>query len=438
MAERPELARVVREGFLSGRGVALTEVLRRGVERGDLRRRGRSRARPRRARRAALLPAADHRRPDRRTARRRRDRADPARLRTRQVGPRQVQANNKGAAHDEDPRNPDRNGRRNDALGAKASATASGVYCNTFATAQWTEPLPIYAFAIEHPEGVIVVDTGETAGASKPGYFPSWHPGFRCAVREWVEPEQEIGPQLERLGISAGRCALGGDDPPTHRPRWRPAPLPRQRDPRHAHGTRPSHRACAAACAATSRTRAGQPGSGQPCSSSSREPLGPFPAEPATDRRRRRHARPGPRPHPRPDRRARRRRRPDRLPRGRQLLHPGPDAARQRSTASAPTTKRNGLPTNGSAPTPWHTRPSTSSPTTRRPGLGSPNVGSCTRPRWRWRRDRLRERSGHRPPGRGGVRLRLRPEATSPPGTRPSETYTRAPRQRTTPARRTR
>jgi hypothetical protein len=35
----------------------------------------------------------------------------------------------------------------------------------------WTEPLPIYAFAIEHPEGVIVVDTGEDARASEPGYF---------------------------------------------------------------------------------------------------------------------------------------------------------------------------------------------------------------------------------------------------------------------------
>jgi N-acyl homoserine lactone hydrolase len=65
----------------------------------------------------------------------------------------------------------------------------------------WTDPLPIYAFAIEHPEGVIVVDTGETARASQPGYFPSWHPVFRLAVRERVEPEQEIGPQLERLGI---------------------------------------------------------------------------------------------------------------------------------------------------------------------------------------------------------------------------------------------
>jgi N-acyl homoserine lactone hydrolase len=72
---------------------------------------------------------------------------------------------------------------------------------HTILDRNWTEPLPIYAFAIEHPEGVIVVDTGETARASLQGYFPRWHPVFRFAVREWVEPEQEIGPQLERLGI---------------------------------------------------------------------------------------------------------------------------------------------------------------------------------------------------------------------------------------------
>ena len=72
---------------------------------------------------------------------------------------------------------------------------------NTLLDRHWTEPLPIYAFAIEHPEGVIVVDTGETARVSEPGYFPRWQPFFRFAVRERVEPEQEIGPQLERLGI---------------------------------------------------------------------------------------------------------------------------------------------------------------------------------------------------------------------------------------------
>jgi AcrR family transcriptional regulator len=37
MAEQPELARAVREGFLAGRRAALSAVLRRGVERGDLR-----------------------------------------------------------------------------------------------------------------------------------------------------------------------------------------------------------------------------------------------------------------------------------------------------------------------------------------------------------------------------------------------------------------
>ncbi len=72
---------------------------------------------------------------------------------------------------------------------------------NTTLDRNWTDPLPIYAYAIEHPEGVMVVDTGETARACEPGYFPRWHPYFRFGVREWVKPEEEIGPQLERLGI---------------------------------------------------------------------------------------------------------------------------------------------------------------------------------------------------------------------------------------------
>ena len=78
-----------------------------------------------------------------------------------------------------------------------------GRLLRTLLDREWTEPLPIFAFAIEHPEGVIVVDTGETARVSEPGYFPRWHPLLRFAVREWVEPEQEIGPQLAQLGIRA-------------------------------------------------------------------------------------------------------------------------------------------------------------------------------------------------------------------------------------------
>jgi glyoxylase-like metal-dependent hydrolase (beta-lactamase superfamily II) len=72
---------------------------------------------------------------------------------------------------------------------------------NTLMDPEWTEPLPILAWAVEHPEGVIVVDTGETARATEQGYFPRWHPYFRLGVKESVEPEQEIGPGLRALGI---------------------------------------------------------------------------------------------------------------------------------------------------------------------------------------------------------------------------------------------
>jgi N-acyl homoserine lactone hydrolase len=65
---------------------------------------------------------------------------------------------------------------------------------------EWADWLPVYAFAVEHPEGVIVVDTGANAGLKK---LPRWHPYFRFAVLFDVEPEQEVGPQLRSLGIGA-------------------------------------------------------------------------------------------------------------------------------------------------------------------------------------------------------------------------------------------
>ncbi len=57
---------------------------------------------------------------------------------------------------------------------------------------EWTEWLPIYAWLIKHPEGNIVVDTGETARTSETGYFPSWHPYFLYAVKMEVSSGQEI------------------------------------------------------------------------------------------------------------------------------------------------------------------------------------------------------------------------------------------------------
>jgi glyoxylase-like metal-dependent hydrolase (beta-lactamase superfamily II) len=72
----------------------------------------------------------------------------------------------------------------------------------TMVNREWTEPLPIFAWVIEHPEGLIVVDTGETAKAMEPGWFPRWHPYFRLAVRLEVAAEDEIGPQLGNLGFA--------------------------------------------------------------------------------------------------------------------------------------------------------------------------------------------------------------------------------------------
>jgi glyoxylase-like metal-dependent hydrolase (beta-lactamase superfamily II) len=63
----------------------------------------------------------------------------------------------------------------------------------------WSAWLPTYAWAIEHPDGVILVDTGSAATLKR---LPKWHPYFRYAVHFDIEPEQEAGPQLRALGIS--------------------------------------------------------------------------------------------------------------------------------------------------------------------------------------------------------------------------------------------
>jgi N-acyl homoserine lactone hydrolase len=69
----------------------------------------------------------------------------------------------------------------------------------------WTEPLPIYTFLIEHDEGLILVDSGESARASAGGYFPWWSPFFQLAIDIHVEPEDEIGPRLRSMSIDPGK-----------------------------------------------------------------------------------------------------------------------------------------------------------------------------------------------------------------------------------------
>ena len=63
----------------------------------------------------------------------------------------------------------------------------------------WSDWLPTYAFAVEHADGVILIDTGSNAGLMN---LPRWHPYFRLAVRFEIDREQEVGVQLGRIGIA--------------------------------------------------------------------------------------------------------------------------------------------------------------------------------------------------------------------------------------------
>lgn len=69
----------------------------------------------------------------------------------------------------------------------------------------WTPWLPILAWAVVHPEGVFVVDAGETAQATRKGYYPRWHPYYRTSLQLDIRQEDEVGPQLRRLGIDPAK-----------------------------------------------------------------------------------------------------------------------------------------------------------------------------------------------------------------------------------------
>jgi glyoxylase-like metal-dependent hydrolase (beta-lactamase superfamily II) len=68
---------------------------------------------------------------------------------------------------------------------------------------EWAPPVPIHVWAIEHPEGLILVDTGEVHEASDPRYYPAANPFFRPSIRMDIAPGDEVDQQLLRLGLSA-------------------------------------------------------------------------------------------------------------------------------------------------------------------------------------------------------------------------------------------
>lgn len=69
----------------------------------------------------------------------------------------------------------------------------------------WSEQtLPVNVFLIDHPDGLCLVDAGQTAAAARPGYFPRWYPFFRLCRFE-LDPRAEAASQLARAGYDPRR-----------------------------------------------------------------------------------------------------------------------------------------------------------------------------------------------------------------------------------------
>ncbi|CAN5851825.1 hypothetical protein BH11GEM2_BH11GEM2_23980 [soil metagenome] len=66
------------------------------------------------------------------------------------------------------------------------------------------DTLPVNMFVLEHPEGLCLIDAGQTAAAAKPGYFPSWYPFFRLSRFE-LQSRDEAGAQLAAAGLDVKR-----------------------------------------------------------------------------------------------------------------------------------------------------------------------------------------------------------------------------------------
>ncbi|OTB06595.1 hypothetical protein M426DRAFT_318660 [Hypoxylon sp. CI-4A] len=64
----------------------------------------------------------------------------------------------------------------------------------------FTEPIPIYAFLIEHPEGNFLFDLGETPRCVQPGYYNWWHVGHHCVSMD-IKPGDGLGDQLASRGF---------------------------------------------------------------------------------------------------------------------------------------------------------------------------------------------------------------------------------------------
>ncbi|MBC8171177.1 MAG: N-acyl homoserine lactonase family protein [Anaerolineae bacterium] len=73
---------------------------------------------------------------------------------------------------------------------------------NSLLDHRFTDWLPIYCAVIEHPEGLIVIDTGIPANANAPLYFPPHMRLVQRAAPFQMTPAEEIGPQMRAQGLN--------------------------------------------------------------------------------------------------------------------------------------------------------------------------------------------------------------------------------------------
>ncbi len=81
-----------------------------------------------------------------------------------------------------------------------ASNVLSRLYQLIF-TDKWGEWMPTYCWLIEHPDGLTLVDTGETAQIYEKGYLPDGGL-YHKAVETRIEPAEEIPQQLAKIGFA--------------------------------------------------------------------------------------------------------------------------------------------------------------------------------------------------------------------------------------------
>jgi glyoxylase-like metal-dependent hydrolase (beta-lactamase superfamily II) len=69
-------------------------------------------------------------------------------------------------------------------------------WARTLLDREFTHWLPVYCWVIDHPEGLIVVDTGLSADIVESTYLPAYLPFVRHAVEYDIAPQRELAPQM--------------------------------------------------------------------------------------------------------------------------------------------------------------------------------------------------------------------------------------------------